>query len=61
LTLRGDDSLESALRTFDNSGAERIPVVHHADRGKKIGWASQVRALARFNKELIASSVEEHR
>jgi CIC family chloride channel protein len=59
LTLSGDDTLESALRSFDNSGAERIPVVHPADRSKKIGWASQVRALARFNKELIASSLEE--
>jgi CIC family chloride channel protein len=59
LTLSSDDTLESALRSFDNSGAERIPVVHAADRSKKIGWASQVRALARFNKELIASSLEE--
>jgi CIC family chloride channel protein len=61
LTLRRDESLEAALRAFDNSGAERIPVVDDADRSRKIGWASQVKALARFNKELIASSVEEHR
>jgi hypothetical protein len=36
-------------------------VVHRGDRGRIVGWASQVNALARFNKELIASSVEEHR
>ncbi len=61
LTLRPDDTLETALRNFDNSGAERLPVVDPADRTKIIGWAKQVRALAWFNKELIASSVEEHR
>jgi chloride channel protein, CIC family len=61
LALRLDDTLETALRAFDTSGAERIPVVHPADRGRIVGWASQVRALASFNKELIASSVEEHR
>ncbi|MGE5259520.1 MAG: CBS domain-containing protein [Actinomycetota bacterium] len=60
LALRPDDTLETALRVFDTSGAERVPVVH-LDRGRIVGWASQVSALARFNKELIASSVEEHR
>jgi CIC family chloride channel protein len=61
LALRPDDTLETALRVFDTSGAERVPVVHRGDRGRIVGWASQVNALARFNKELIASSVEEHR
>lgn len=61
LALHAGDSLETALRAFDSSGAERIPVVDPHDRGKIVGWARQVRALARFNKELIASSVEEHR
>ena len=61
LALCADDSLETALRVFDTSGAERVPVVDPNDRGKIVGWASQVRALAWFNKELIASSIEEHR
>jgi chloride channel protein, CIC family len=61
LALRPDDTLETALRVFDNCGAERIPVVDPADRSKIVGWARQVRALAWFNQELIASSVEEHR
>jgi len=61
LVLRPDDSLETALRLFDSSGAERIPVVSPIDRGKIVGWARQLRALAWFNKELIALSVEEHR
>ena len=59
--LRSDETLETALRTFDATGAERLPVVSPSDRGKIVGWASQVRALALFNKLLIASSVEEHR
>jgi CIC family chloride channel protein len=61
LTLRPDETLEMALRLFDTSGAERIPVVSPTDRGKIIGWTQQTRALSRFNKELIALSVEEHR
>ncbi len=61
LALRPDDNLETALRLFDSSGAETIAVVDPADRGKIMGWARQTRALAWFNKELIASSVEEHR
>lgn len=60
-SLTADDTLEAALRAFDTAGAERLPVVDPADRGKIVGWASQVRALAAYNKELIASSVEEHR
>ena len=43
------------------SGAARLPVIDPADRGRIVGWASQVRALAAYNRELIASSVEEHR
>jgi CIC family chloride channel protein len=61
LALCADDTLETALRVFDTSGAEHVPVVDPNDRGKIVGWASQVRALAWFNKELIASSIEEHR
>ena len=59
LALRADDSLETALRAFDTSEAERIPVVDRAERGRKIGWASWMRARARLNQELIALSVEE--
>jgi CIC family chloride channel protein len=61
LAFRADDTMETALRVFDASGAERVPVVHPAARGKILGWATQIAALARFNRELIALSVEEHR
>ncbi|MEZ5826923.1 MAG: chloride channel protein [Hyphomicrobiales bacterium] len=59
--LQSDETLETALRRFDALGAERLPVVQPDDRSKIIGTASQARALAWFNKELIALSVEEHR
>jgi CIC family chloride channel protein len=49
------------LLTARRTGAARLPVVAPADRGRIVGWASKVRALAAYNRELIASSVEEHR
>jgi CIC family chloride channel protein len=59
--LQADETLETALRTFDTLGAERLPVVEAHDRSKILGTASQARALSAFNKALIAASVEEHR
>jgi CIC family chloride channel protein len=59
--LRADETLERALRVFDTLGAERLPVVDGQHRDKIIGWASQVRALHLFNRELLASGVKEHR
>jgi CIC family chloride channel protein len=59
--LQSDETLETALRAFDTMGAERLPVVQAKDRSKIVSWASQARALSRFNQSLIDSSVEEHR
>jgi len=59
--LQADETLETALRAFDTMGADRLPVVETHDRSKILGWASQSRALSRFNKALIEASVEEHR
>jgi CIC family chloride channel protein len=59
--LRPDDSLETALRLFDSAGEDRLPVVDPGGRYEIIGWARQIKALAWFNKELIASNIEEHR
>jgi CIC family chloride channel protein len=60
-TLLPSDTLEKALRAFDASGEEVLPVVAASDRTKIVGWASQVAALSWFNKALIETSVEEHR
>jgi CIC family chloride channel protein len=59
--LQSDETLETALRSFDTLGADRLPVVDSKDRSRIVGWASQARALSWFNKALIAASVEEHR
>ncbi|MEM8644472.1 MAG: chloride channel protein, partial [Pseudomonadota bacterium] len=59
--LPADESLETALRAFDTLGAESLPVVDPYDRSRIVGKISQTRALRALNRELIATSVEEHR
>ena len=59
--LKPSDTLEAALRTFDDSGLTALPVVDEKDPTKVIAQASQVRALDRYTKALVANSVEEHR
>lgn len=59
--LLHDETLETALRVFDSLGADRLPVVANHDRSKILGFATQSRGLAAFNKALIDASVEEHR
>lgn len=59
--LHADDSLEKALRLFDQTGAARIAVIDPLSPDRVIAWASQVRALRHFNRALIDASVEEHR
>ncbi|MHA1159157.1 MAG: chloride channel protein, partial [Alphaproteobacteria bacterium] len=58
--LHSRDSLEVALRLFDAHGDERI-VVAGREPDRIVGWAHQIDALALFNRELIATSEEEHR
>lgn len=59
--LKPTDTLESALRTFDAGGHERLPVVDESDGRTIIAWADQIRALRYFNRALVAASEEEHR
>jgi CIC family chloride channel protein len=59
--LPADETLETALRVFDTLGADLLPVVDPYDRGRIVGKISQTHALRALNKELIATSVEEHR
>ncbi|MEL6966225.1 MAG: chloride channel protein [Pseudomonadota bacterium] len=60
-SLRADATLETALRTFDESGHGRLPVVSARDETIIVGHATQVAALRVFNKALVDMSVEEHR
>jgi len=59
--LHASDSLESALRTFDETGRASLPVVERGRATRIIGTARHVRALNHFNKALIKVSEEEHR
>ncbi len=59
--MRPSDTMERALRLFDQHGLTRIPVVADDNEGRVIGFARRVAALGAFNKALIASHQEEHR
>ncbi|ADZ69792.1 chloride channel protein [Polymorphum gilvum] len=61
VVLYTTDTLETALRTFDESGATRLPVVLRADPARVVGHAHHVRALSYFNSALIKAAEEEHR
>jgi len=54
------DTLETALRTFDDSGKAQIAVVDDKDTARVIGWARQLAATDAFNKALIEANVEKH-
>lgn len=58
--LKPSWSLEFALRTFDNGGHSRLPVVDENDETRIIAWAYQTRALRYFNTALIEASEEAH-
>lgn len=59
-TLKSSESLEHALRTFNESGHRNLPVVDETDPEIIIAWASQLEALSYFNKALVNASEEEH-
>ena len=59
--LQETDSLEAALRMFDDSGLPDLPVVDCNCNNMIIGHATQIKALSHFNMALIATSEEEHR
>ena len=54
------DNLEATLRTFDEGGHLRLPVVEKPNSKQIVGWVTQASALAHFNKELVKNSEEEH-
>lgn len=59
--LTPSDTLGSALRRFDDTGASMIAVVSGRDPEKVVGFAHQVDALSSFTRHLIDANVEEHR
>lgn len=59
--LAPEDTLETALRLFAETGYDRLPVASNRMEMKIIGYALHVHALRYFNAALIDASVEEHR
>ncbi len=59
LWLRDTDNLETALKSFSNSGKQRLLVTSGKDNDP-VGWAYHVDALSNFNQALVEQSREEH-
>ena len=59
--LLSTDTLETALRLFDQTGADGLPVVDPTDRSRIVGFATETAAITRYNRALVAASEEEHR
>ena len=59
--LTPDDTVEAALRAFDRTGHNRLPVVESSDTSQLAGWAEHLDALNAFNSALIEASEEEHK
>lgn len=60
-TVRANDSLETVLRVFNETGADQLAVVEPRDHQRVIGTVSHVQALRAYNRRLVETSVEEHR
>jgi len=59
--LKSNDTLENALRAFDATHKECLPVMEGSGkRMRQVGWATHVAALSSFNKALVDQSREEH-
>ncbi|GGC96572.1 chloride channel protein [Aquisalinus flavus] len=59
--LRPDHSLGEALARMRDHDRDGMPVTDIDDRSKVIGYITQVRALAVYNRALIESNIEHHR
>ncbi|WP_245943854.1 chloride channel protein [Acuticoccus kandeliae] len=59
--IRSNDTLETALRHFNESGADLLLVVDPRDRALVVGTVSHVQALRAYNRQLVETSEEEHR
>ena len=59
--LTPDDTVEAALRAFDRTGNQRLPVVQSGDTSKLAGWVDHLDTVNAYNKALIEASEEEHK
>ena len=58
--LETRQSLGDALATLNEAEEHGLPVVHHKEREKVVGYLSRVKALAAYNKALIDDNIEHH-
>ena len=59
--LHLNDSIEIALRKFDHSGKEKLPVIIDKHNHQILGHATHLDALNAYNKSLIHAHEEEHK
>ena len=59
--LHLNDSIEIALRKFDQSGEENLPVIIDKHNTQILGHATHLDALNAYNKSLIHAHEEEHK
>lgn len=59
--VRANDSLETALRIFNETGADALAVVDPRAPREVVGSVTHVQALRAYNRRLVETSVEEHR
>ena len=59
--LHLNDSIEIALRKFDQSGKEKLPVIIDKHNHQILGHATHLAALNAYNKSLIHAHEEEHK
>ncbi len=59
--LTPEDTVEAALRAFDRTGNQRLPVVQSGDTSKLAGWVDHIDTVNAYNRALIEASEEEHK
>ncbi|WP_420393391.1 chloride channel protein [Acuticoccus sp.] len=59
--VRENDTLETALRVFNETGADALAVTDPRERRTVVGTVTHVQALRAYNRRLVEASVEEHR
>lgn len=59
--LHLNDNIEKALRTFNQSGEETLPVIIDKNNTQILGQATHLAALNAYNKSLIDAHEEEHK
>ncbi len=60
-SLHLTDNIEKALRAFNQSGEEKLPIIIDKHNTQILGHATHLDALNAYNKSLIHAHEEEHK